>query len=183
MNILSLLPNVTINVEGKPYLTRYTLFSVPGKNGAIFLHHFHSSDKADGDLHNHPWKWAQSLILKGGYYEKKCYAPFIPVYGLEPEVHTYTDIKLPFWKPSKRPLSTIFDNLKHGNFLRLLPIAFYYAHFNLITRVTFHQVRLINEEAGSWSLFIAGPRVTEWGFLNTKTGMYTDWRENPEAIP
>lgn len=38
----------------------------------LYLHHFHASD--DGaELHNHPWKWAVSLVLKGGYSEERCY--------------------------------------------------------------------------------------------------------------
>ncbi len=55
--------------SGGPYLLRVYLFKkwrerFPG----VFLHYFFRSD-ADRDLHNHPWDWAVSLILKGGYYE------------------------------------------------------------------------------------------------------------------
>lgn len=35
----------------------------------LFLHRFHRSDD-DGALHNHPWKWAVSFILAGGYLEE-----------------------------------------------------------------------------------------------------------------
>lgn len=60
-----------------PYLTRYYLAgntkSVTQKGDAkgwgLYLHHFHRSDDA-GDLHSHPWRWAVSLILRGGYAEE-----------------------------------------------------------------------------------------------------------------
>jgi hypothetical protein len=42
----------------------------PNKSWAIYLHHFHRSD-VDRELHNHPWRWAVSLILVGGYREER----------------------------------------------------------------------------------------------------------------
>ena len=57
-------PQRTITVDGKPYLTRY--YILPG----VFVHHFHSSDQFD-EFHNHPWAWAFSIILKGGYVEER----------------------------------------------------------------------------------------------------------------
>jgi len=36
----------------------------------LYLHCFHRSDD-DGALHNHPWRWAVSLVLKGGYSEER----------------------------------------------------------------------------------------------------------------
>jgi hypothetical protein len=36
--------------------------------GSLFLHKIVRPD-ADRDLHNHPWVWAKSLILRGGYKE------------------------------------------------------------------------------------------------------------------
>lgn len=36
----------------------------------LFLHHFYRSDD-DGALHNHPWKWAVALVLRGGYSEER----------------------------------------------------------------------------------------------------------------
>jgi hypothetical protein len=49
----------------KPYLTRYTLISLPGF--ILCLHIFHRSD-AD-DLHDHPWNFT-SFILWRGYVEE-----------------------------------------------------------------------------------------------------------------
>lgn len=36
----------------------------------LFLHRFHRSDD-DEALHNHPWDWAVSLVLAGGYDEER----------------------------------------------------------------------------------------------------------------
>ncbi len=55
-----------INSGGKPYLERYylgTLFNI-----RYFIHRFVASDP-DRGLHNHPWPWALSWILLGGYLE------------------------------------------------------------------------------------------------------------------
>lgn len=37
---------------------------------SVHLHNILSPDPEDGWLHNHPWKWAYSLILTGGYSEE-----------------------------------------------------------------------------------------------------------------
>jgi hypothetical protein len=58
-----------------PYLTRYFLAGwnpqtkQPG--GAVFLHCFHHSDP-NGEVHSHPWGFAVSIILVGGYREYRC---------------------------------------------------------------------------------------------------------------
>lgn len=36
----------------------------------IYLHHFHRGDE-DRELHSHPWRFAISLILSGGYCEER----------------------------------------------------------------------------------------------------------------
>ncbi len=44
---------------------------VPKKRGInLFIHRFHRSD-ADQLLHSHPWEWAVSLVLVGGYSEER----------------------------------------------------------------------------------------------------------------
>lgn len=37
---------------------------------SVFVHYFYRSDD-DHALHNHPWKWALSLVLAGGYSEER----------------------------------------------------------------------------------------------------------------
>ncbi len=36
----------------------------------LFMHRFRNSDDA-GELHSHPWRWAISLVLIGGYSEER----------------------------------------------------------------------------------------------------------------
>lgn len=64
-----------IDVDGKPYLMRFYI-KHNGRLPGIYLHHFYQSDP-DRDLHNHPWTWAVSLVLTGGYYEERIEAPVI----------------------------------------------------------------------------------------------------------
>ena len=40
------------------------------ENLGIYLHQFHRGDD-DQELHGHPWKWAVSFILSGGYREER----------------------------------------------------------------------------------------------------------------
>jgi hypothetical protein len=63
-----------IEREGRPYLDRFYVAGwYPGtgqKGVAVFLHHFRASDPTT--VHSHPWRWALSLILAGGYREHRC---------------------------------------------------------------------------------------------------------------
>lgn len=61
--------------DGSPYLTRVLFPRIPADVpfvGGIrpMLHKFHRPD-GDRELHNHPWSWAVSLILAGGYLEER----------------------------------------------------------------------------------------------------------------
>ncbi len=63
--------------NGDKYLTRYKVFGfMPNKPSrlpcSLYIHHFHRPD-ADDAPHNHPWKWAFSFILVGGYWEYRAY--------------------------------------------------------------------------------------------------------------
>ncbi len=46
---------------------------------------------------------------------------------------------------------------------------------NFIRANDFHRVDLAKTKA--WTLFLAGPRVQDWGFLDPGTGRYTPWRQ------
>jgi hypothetical protein len=77
-------PRQIMNREGKKlYLSRWYLMGDGGPSDVqsrgsrglpaifglnIYLHCIHLSDDA-GAVHNHPWRWALSLILRRGYYE------------------------------------------------------------------------------------------------------------------
>ena len=72
-----LAPRVIFDRDGlNPYLSRYyLLFRDRGDEASrfpfnVFLHFFHRGDD-DEALHNHPWKWSVSVILKGGYVEER----------------------------------------------------------------------------------------------------------------
>jgi len=60
------MPRKTIEVGGKPYLTRYLVCEHPD-GSQEWIHQFLSAD-GDRHLHSHPWN-AQSSILVGGYIE------------------------------------------------------------------------------------------------------------------
>ena len=72
---------VIVGKSKSPYLLRYYLWGWTPWNtkkgsklvswlpGAM-LHQFVRSDE-DKELHNHPWKWALSFILAGGYLEER----------------------------------------------------------------------------------------------------------------
>lgn len=64
----------TITTDGSPYLTRILLsrlLKLKDKLGVgVYIHKFHRPD-IDQHLHNHPWKWAFSVILSGSYTEER----------------------------------------------------------------------------------------------------------------
>lgn len=68
--VSSHLPCKIICDVGHPYLERYYLFTI--LNTRFYIHRFVGSDPARG-LHNHPWRWAISLILSGYYLEHTHY--------------------------------------------------------------------------------------------------------------
>lgn len=55
--------------QRQPYLERYYLLSLPF-GFQMYLHRFVASDPGKG-LHNHPWKFAISMILSGHYVETR----------------------------------------------------------------------------------------------------------------
>jgi hypothetical protein len=86
-------PRVIYDQSGRDaYLSRYYLVGAPthpdggspfdqfgdvrpgtkwgDKSWGLYLHRFHRGD-ADPELHNHPWSWAVSLVLAGGYLEER----------------------------------------------------------------------------------------------------------------
>lgn len=139
-------PKVDINIDGKPYLTRYLLTHKKyshdiGCEGGVFLHNFHASDPKPGrGLHNHPWV-GTSLILAGGYVEERC-----------------TDIGVPSVP---------------GVYTDVVTKTFYPGMVNRIGLHDFHRTTLLNEARGCWTLFFVGERVKDWGFVDPKTWLFT----------
>lgn len=54
-------------IDGDPYITRVLLPRWRGKR--YMIHRIHRAD--DRVLHNHPWEWATTKILAGGYLEER----------------------------------------------------------------------------------------------------------------
>lgn len=61
---------VITGAKGEPYLERYYLFRVLGVT--FYLHRF-VADDPDRGLHDHPWGWSCSLVLAGGYHERRAF--------------------------------------------------------------------------------------------------------------
>lgn len=68
MALTAHLPVRIISEDGRPYLERYFVFHTPWVR--CYLHRFTGSDPEHG-LHDHPWRWAASLVLAGWYIEAK----------------------------------------------------------------------------------------------------------------
>lgn len=47
---------------------------------------------------------------------------------------------------------------------------------NVVKGDDFHKVTLLDEKKGSWSLFVAGKRIQDWGFKKRETGEVIPWR-------
>lgn len=61
------LPCRIIGPADKPYLERYHVFTALGVR--VCLHRFVASDP-DCGYHDHPWRWAISVVLAGWYWER-----------------------------------------------------------------------------------------------------------------
>jgi len=162
---------------GSPYLSRYYLWNgkpympdgsfpynakgnpkegaiFPADKPAILLHRFHRSDD-DLALHNHPWRWAISLILAGGYREEKRV------------VEATTDPRQVAYDKGGA-----YESLDRGHHVEVR--EFHPGDINVLTSDTFHRVDLLDTDA--WSLFITGPKFASWGFWDRDDGSYTPWR-------
>jgi hypothetical protein len=62
-------PCKIVKFDGEDILRRYHLLELPF-GMTLVLHQFVQSDP-DRGYHDHPWSFGMSLILSGGYYERK----------------------------------------------------------------------------------------------------------------
>jgi hypothetical protein len=165
-------PRVIFDREGKsPYLSRYYILGRPrmadgsspiNAHGnphkdaifpegiGVFIHQFHRSDD-DVALHNHPWQWAISLILAGGYREER----------------RVTKSR----KGLTRPGDVDFYHLEAHE---VETFEYRPGAINVLTSETFHRVDLLEDDA--WSLIFVGPKFSSWGFWTRDGGEFVPWR-------
>ncbi len=86
------------------------------------------------EFHDHPWSWAVSLVLRGGYVEDR----------------------------RRRDEPTIAR--------RWLSVG----RFNWLPPRIFHRVEL-RDDRPAWTLFVHGPKIRKWGFLDAVTGNFRFW--------
>jgi hypothetical protein len=135
--------------NGQPYLKRKYLLPKRMRGSwwpGVFLHKFYQSDN-DRNPHNHPWRFAVSLILTGGYTEQRYYSPLRQAIDSRWRDNTYEGVWRRFLR---RPLS-----------------------FNVIRSNDFHKAELLDPKNGAWTLFVAwGHKKAEpgmeWGFMDTE---------------
>ena len=92
--------------SGEPYLTRWHLFKC--RWFRIFLHQIHRPDK-DRHLHNHPWPWAVSFVLGGGY--KEISTKYLECTSLDA-------------KSYKAPTINVLNGLMYHRIVKVLPNTF-----------------------------------------------------------
>ena len=148
-------PRIIDRTGKRPYIVRYYLIGCDPETGKgskeprwydrwfteLFLQHFQRSDDTH-QLHNHPWRWGASVILRGGYIEERraaCPWRYLTLNGVSRE----------FYRIASRHVRW----------------------YNFLQHATFHRVDLYAGE--TWTLFLAGPKIQDWGFWDRSTGKYT----------
>lgn len=134
------LPCRIINApNGEPYLERYFLFRCLGVTA--FIHRIVADDH-DRGLHDHPWGWAASLVLVGGYYEQRL--KLAPNWQAQPPCPD---------DASGKPITVRMRFLWPWR-------------INLLRGDDFHRITLRGSiPVEAWTLFVHGPRRKGWGFL------------------
>lgn len=126
------------NPDGSILFMRYHIYRLPG-GGNVYLHHYLQPDP-DRGVHDHPWGWARSVVLAGGYQEERL-KQFVRVDRGDDYREGYETKYAQRW-----PLNT-------------------YA----MTGNDFHRiVGFLSHWGSSWSLFMHGPYVKNWGYMQTE---------------
>lgn len=131
-------PDVVIGEADNPYLLRWWI--IPrNRFFNIYLHKFLRSDD-DRALHDHPWLWNISILLKGNYRE-----------------YTFLSQGYTFLKSTSRFAGSLSGfRFRWGKAPHRV---------KLITAIDFDHYMT---EIPVWTLFITGPVVRDWGFYCPK---------------
>ncbi len=138
--------------KGRLYMTRYALWghlTGDGQQGLrarlpnLYLHQMHAPD-LDPALHDHPWPWAFSWVMLGGYCEDRFKG------RQENELARY-------WGPVSSEQG--YENSKSQRLLQAPAI-------NVLRGSTFHRLAALADEP-TFTLFLAGPRAGKkpWGYI------------------
>lgn len=179
-----LFPRRVIGSNDDPYLERYYVLGryprhywpkntveprLPWLPFSVYLHRFERPDM-DIELHNHPFKWALSLILAGGYVEKRIVTGEYRD-GLF-QIKQHWAEWLTRWK-NENPLVRHYSDSGLTVATRtMLP-----GMINVIGQNTFHKVTSLRRKS-VWTLFVTGRKASSWGFKNPRTGVFEHWREH-----
>lgn len=145
--------------EDPSYMARYWLFNPYPESSkdrsrwqfpwSIRIHHIKRADN-ERDMHDHPWN-ARTIILKGAYKERRFADEAVRAMIDHPEGSTIDWSKAEAFEYFTRyPGSTA--KIEHNE-------------YHTITKVT---------TGGTWTMFISGPWLGDWGFL--REGKKVWWR-------
>ena len=142
-------PDQVIGTPERPYLKRWHV--IPRNRWFnVYLHKFEGSDD-DRALHDHPWIFNCSILLKGSYIEitqqAKC------------ESHEAACALM--GQRKEELLTAVGKTFMAGHGLDAPSVKLRFGKSP-------HRVLLVDDDEGNkkpcWTLFITGPRVREWGF-------------------
>lgn len=121
--------------DGKPYLRRYVI--TRNKWFRIFIHEILMSDE-DEEMHDHPWDFT-TFLLSGGYVEEIPRGNYISKKYREKGMNE----EMPLSELKTRTYRPRFSIIRHR-------------------AEDFHRIEL---EKPVWTLFFAGNKRRQWGFM------------------
>lgn len=128
------------------FMTRLRIVQTPWFG--LYLHKFEGPDPRP-TLHDHPWDFV-SIILRGGYTERRSYGPFnfhiesIPLHGAKGRVRLRTWLR---------------------------------ARINVKRAADVHYIEKLSR-LPTWTLMLVGRKRHEWGYLD-RDGTRTRWDLHP----
>lgn len=150
-------PDFVIGGRDRPYLRRW--FLIP-RNAFfnVYLHKFMRDDD-DRALHDHPWLFNASWLLKGSYIEHT-----IKAGGISARTRLDAGSFKFRWGAAPHRVELLSNIFYHT-----LEIPCYLTGGVIERRCQVHY------PIHAWTLFITGPRIREWGFHCTERG-WVHWK-------